>query len=157
MYKRQVVKVPLVITGPGIETQSDDRFVSHMDIPPTVLDALQLPAHPAFQGRSLLDGQGDSMIFLVAQTTIAQPYAIIDDGWKLLYDVKSEKNVLTRLDGSNTQPESPEAVQQLVDRLHTWIGLQIDYYQNLGKYSDTYPPVVAPPEQPLLNHAQIDD
>lgn len=153
----EVVKVPLVITGPGIETQSDDRFVSHMDIPPTVLDALQLPAHPAFQGRSLLDGQGDSMIFLVAQTPIAQQYAIIDDGWKLLYDVKSEKNVLTRLDGSNTQPESPEAVQQLVDRLHTWIGLQIDYYQNLGKYSDTYPPVVAPPEQLLLNHAQIDD
>ena len=152
----EVVNVPLLIAGPGIDPQQDTRFVSHMDIPPTILESLKLPPHPAFQGRSLLDGAGDSTIYLVAQTPVAQQYAIIKDGWKLLWDEKTNKNVLTQLESSDTQPDTTAVAQNLAEYLHTWIGLQIDYYDNLGRYSDTYPPVIITNEQQPINQAQAE-
>ncbi|MGZ5381730.1 MAG: sulfatase-like hydrolase/transferase, partial [Thermoanaerobaculia bacterium] len=48
------LKVPLVAYGPRVSTGRDARPVGHVDIAPTVLDALGLPADPGLTGRSLL-------------------------------------------------------------------------------------------------------
>jgi arylsulfatase A-like enzyme/Tfp pilus assembly protein PilF len=48
------LKVPLVVWGPGIPPGRDPRSARHVDIVPTVLAALRLPAPPGLPGRSLL-------------------------------------------------------------------------------------------------------
>ncbi|MFC7249206.1 sulfatase-like hydrolase/transferase [Halomicroarcula sp. GCM10025324] len=54
MYE-QSVGVPLVMRGPGIERgQTVEGPVSLLDVVPTMTDALDVPADPAWQGRSLL-------------------------------------------------------------------------------------------------------
>ncbi len=46
--------VPLVVWGPGIAPGSDPRLARHVDVVPTVLDALGLPAAEGLPGSSLL-------------------------------------------------------------------------------------------------------
>ncbi len=53
------LKVPLVAIGPRIATGRDGRPAGHIDVVPTVLDALKLPADSKLPGRSLLTA-GDS-------------------------------------------------------------------------------------------------
>jgi arylsulfatase A-like enzyme/Tfp pilus assembly protein PilF len=48
------LKVPLLVWGPGIEPGRDTRAARHVDIAPTVLAALGVPAPPGLPGRSLL-------------------------------------------------------------------------------------------------------
>jgi arylsulfatase A-like enzyme len=48
------LKVPLVVWGPGVQPGRDPRPARHVDIVPTVLTALRLPAPPGLPGCSLL-------------------------------------------------------------------------------------------------------
>ncbi len=48
------LKVPLVIWGPGLQPGKDARPARHVDIVPTVLQALRLPVPAGLPGRSLL-------------------------------------------------------------------------------------------------------
>src|ERR1700726_1729523 len=48
------LKVPLVVWGPGVSPGRDLRPARHVDIVPTVLQALRLPVPPGLPGRSLL-------------------------------------------------------------------------------------------------------
>jgi len=48
------LKVPLLLWGPGIEPGVDDRLAGHVDVVPTVLEALGLEAPAGLPGRSLL-------------------------------------------------------------------------------------------------------
>jgi arylsulfatase A-like enzyme len=51
----EVVRVPLVLRGPGVAPRRDGAQVSLLDLAPTVLAWAGLPAWPHAQGRSLLD------------------------------------------------------------------------------------------------------
>jgi arylsulfatase A-like enzyme/Flp pilus assembly protein TadD len=48
------LKVPLVVWGPSVRPGKDLRPARHVDIVPTVLQALRLPVPPGLPGRSLL-------------------------------------------------------------------------------------------------------
>ena len=48
------LRIPLVAVGPGLPAGRDPRPAGHVDIVPTVLEALGLPADPKLPGRSLL-------------------------------------------------------------------------------------------------------
>ena len=49
----EVLHVPLIVSGPGIgRGKVADGSVRHIDLAPTILDLLSLPAENAFQGRS---------------------------------------------------------------------------------------------------------
>jgi len=53
------LRVPLIVHWPAdapAHTARDDRPGGLIDVAPTVLDALHIPAPPSFEGRSLLDG-----------------------------------------------------------------------------------------------------
>jgi arylsulfatase A-like enzyme len=50
----ELVHVPLALRLPGVPGRRVAQTVSLVDLAPTLLDLLQLPAPPAFQGRSLL-------------------------------------------------------------------------------------------------------
>ena len=52
-HYRPIVRVPLLMAGPGIEAAVHDQLVSSADIAPTVLALVDAPALPRAQGRSL--------------------------------------------------------------------------------------------------------
>lgn len=52
-HYRGVVRVPLLVRGPGVEPGTSDGLVSSADIAPTILDVVGAPALPAAQGSSL--------------------------------------------------------------------------------------------------------
>ena len=57
----ELLRVPLVVTGPGIVTGQTDAIAQSVDLFPTLLDLLQLPHPEGLQGRSLaspLTGSG---------------------------------------------------------------------------------------------------
>src|SRR6185295_19716266 len=83
----EVMKVPMIIRAPGLEFSRDDRPAMFLDVPPTVLDLLGLPAHPGFQGTSLLQPRPNPArsVFMIAQTPVAHQSAIVRSGFKLLF------------------------------------------------------------------------
>ena len=50
-----VTRVPMIIVGPGIEAEVDERLVSSVDIAPTIIGLTQSEHYRGIQGRDLLD------------------------------------------------------------------------------------------------------
>jgi arylsulfatase A-like enzyme len=50
----EVLRVPLLVRIPGIPASVHDEIVGLIDVAPTIVDALGLPAQPTFTGRSLV-------------------------------------------------------------------------------------------------------
>ena len=97
------MRVPLVIAGPQLGAGIHDAPASLIDLVPTALDVLGLPADPALPGRSLRPGAGEARpVYLEAMdgwlTAGAAPVAaVVQDNWKLietplpeLYDLASD-------------------------------------------------------------------
>lgn len=70
MYE-PVIRVPLMIRAPGLRSGAVDRPVQLLDLAPTILDLLGVPAPPSMKGRSLLSGGSQRNI--VAATFSAGP------------------------------------------------------------------------------------
>ena len=59
-YFNSVVRVPLIVTGQGVKPGANDSLVSHVDLLPTILDMVGVPAPAGIDGvsaRSLLEGK----------------------------------------------------------------------------------------------------
>jgi arylsulfatase A-like enzyme len=144
---QEVEHIALVIHGPGMPAAIDDRPAQHIDIPPTVFHLLGLPPHPSFQGVDLLssDRRENRARFMVAQSPIANQYAIIRDGGKLMVDLGEHRGLLydlrrdpgERFDLAHVDAGRAAALQRWLD---TWRRVQIDYYQHIDQHSRTYPP-----------------
>jgi len=60
-YFDSVVRVPLIVTGEGVKPGANDSLISHVDLLPTILDMVGVPAPAGLDGvsaRSLLEGGG---------------------------------------------------------------------------------------------------
>jgi arylsulfatase A-like enzyme len=146
----EVMKVPLVIRAPRLESGVETRVAQHVDIAPSVLRLLGLPPHPSFQGADLLNTPPDSKrsAYMVAQTPLAYQYGIVRSGFKLiyderegrysLYDLASDPGEQTDIAGSNST-----TVNELAKRLRTWRMLQIEYYADTKLQTREYPPIIA--------------
>ncbi len=97
------MRVPLVIAGPQLGAGVHETPAALIDLVPTALDVLGLPADPALPGRSLRSGAGEIRpVYLEAMdgwlTAGAAPVtAVVQDGWKLIatpipemYDLTSD-------------------------------------------------------------------
>lgn len=86
------LKVPLVVAGPGIDAARDDRAARHVDIFPTVLDAVDLPLPGGFDfpGRSLLEGAPEAPV----STYFEAMSASLNRGWAPLYGQIVERQKL---------------------------------------------------------------
>lgn len=145
----EVVRIPLVLRAPGLEAAIDGRPAQQIDVPPTLLDLLGLPPHPAFQGRSLVGPPAGEArpVFLVAQTPMVTQYAVVLEGWKLMLDVRDERVELYHLDEDpgetrDLAEERPEIRQELLDLLLEWVLLQLDYHETPERFRAEYPPVL---------------
>jgi arylsulfatase A-like enzyme len=147
----EVMRVPLIVRSPDIESGVDGRLAQHVDVPPSVLHLIGLPPHPSFQGRDLFAEEGiepaeDRHAFLVVQAA-AHQYAIVDGRFKLIFDAGSGEHLLYDLqeDPAETEDVSdvrPADLRRLALRLHAWRKAQLDYYQNPMLHGDWYPPVL---------------
>ena len=83
-------------------------------------------------------------IYLVAQTPIAHQYAIIRNGWKVLYDKRIKRYRLEYVGSTapQTNINKNKLFNELSERLRTWIELQLRYYDNTYIHSRYYPPVL---------------
>ena len=146
----EVMKVPLVIRAPQLKPGTEDRLAQHVDIPPSIVGLLGLPAHPSFQGIDLLNTAPDPKrsAYMLAQTPLAYQYGIVRSGHKLIYDERERRYSLYDLvfdPGEKTDIASsqPELVTELAKRLQTWRTLQIEYYADESLQSREYPPILA--------------
>ena len=149
----EVVRVPLVVRAPGLLAPGlDEKKVQHIDLPPTILDLLGLPPHPSHQGQSLASPQyAERPIFLVCQTPLVTQYAIVQDNWKLMLDVKGQKVELYDLENdpgerNDLARQRPDLQRRLLDQLVRWVFLQIQYHESPNWYFSEYPPILLPPD-----------
>ncbi len=80
------LRIPLVVVGPRLAPGRDPRPAGHIDIVPTVLDALGLPPDPALPGRSLLPPDDPAADARVAHYFEALS-ANLNRGWAPLFGV----------------------------------------------------------------------
>jgi len=91
-YKRSChdasIRVPTALTGPGLRTgEPVRRLVSHLDLPPTLLDAACLAVPPEMDGRSLLpvvrgepDPRPDDVLVQISESQVGR--ALRTPRWK---------------------------------------------------------------------------
>jgi arylsulfatase A-like enzyme/Flp pilus assembly protein TadD len=97
------LKVPLILYYPSrVKARSRSASVRHVDIVPTILQMLQLPAMPNARGRSLVDGADDGIVYFEALSgSLNRGWApltgVIANGMKYielpvpeLYDLKAD-------------------------------------------------------------------
>ena len=138
---KEVIQVPLIIKVPDMPRKIDNRLIQHIDITPTILGLLGLPAHPAFQGLnfSLSEEVHNPYIYLIAQTPSAYEYGIANQNWLLTYDVKTQQSKIEPLNANNKKP-SPDSNKKMAEALSIWVSSQLDYYHNKHLYQNYYPP-----------------
>ena len=92
--------VPMIFSMPGASARRIDTPVELIDVVPTVLDLLGLPAHPQAMGRSLvplMEGRDEPAM----RTAYGEPYdlrvptrTIVSDRYELHYDVRTGRSQL---------------------------------------------------------------
>jgi arylsulfatase A-like enzyme len=145
-YKRSChdasIRVPTAFAGPGFDAgRAVERLVSHVDLPPTLLDAAGLPVPVDMDGRSLLplvrgepDPRPNDVLVQISESQVGRAlrterwkYAAVApgaDGWTTpasdryvdshLYDLKTDPHELQNLVGS---PVHSDVLEQLRARL----------------------------------------
>jgi arylsulfatase A-like enzyme len=125
-----LTRIPLLISGPGIQARRIEQRRSHIDLAPTVLDLMGVPVPAEFQGKSLvpeLRGQApESREPILVELTedshnpprralLSGDYKIIDFGRSKfqLYDVRSDPGELKDL--AKEKPEELTRMRQLLE------------------------------------------
>ena len=128
------VRIPLVIAAPGaFRTPIHlSRLASVVDIAPTILDLLGLPAQPSHQGASLLPV--DSRMALFYTDYSIGWLGLADQCWKYLYDLDSKRSRLFDVcnDPGETRDQSSEHADRVAayrERVLAWAAAQKDLIQ----------------------------
>jgi hypothetical protein len=128
------VHIPLIIAAPGAIRAPIrlSRLASVVDITPTILDLLGLPAQPQHQGASLLTADPRMALFYTDYSI--GWLGLADRCWKYLYDLDSKRSRLFDLctDPGETRDrgsEHPEQVAAYRDRVLAWAAAQKDLIQ----------------------------
>jgi hypothetical protein len=123
------VRVPLLVAMPGaaIQAKRVKRIASLIDLAPTVLDLLDLPAPPDFQGRSLLNPGPRAALFF---TDYGLPLAGVRDGkWKLIMRIGFPRAKIFDIEADPTEThnlaeENRDLVAKWQHRLQGWASAQ---------------------------------
>lgn len=80
----ELIRVPLLICGPGIERRSIERQVELRSIPKTICELLEIDAVGHFNGKSLFDKHGQSAVISEYLTTQKQGYSVRTSRYKYI-------------------------------------------------------------------------
>jgi len=119
------VHVPLLVAAPGLLTEQVrvPRVASLIDLAPTVLDLLDLPAPDEYQGRSLVNSDEQMALFYTDYSLGL--LGLRDGGWKCTYELESKHSALFDLtadpgETNNLAARFPERVQFYQVHLQRW-------------------------------------
>ncbi len=129
------IHVPLIIRVPGIPAATLPGPASNIDIPPTLLHALDMPAEPAHQGHSLLPRLLEPELrwprLAVAETLVVDPRVpwaeerirtITDGTYKLIEYLDGPARLLFELGTDpGEQQNLASAHPEVVSRLRGWV------------------------------------
>jgi hypothetical protein len=123
------VRVPLLAAAPGLidRTVRAGRVASLVDVGPTVLDLLGLPAPPGAEGRSLLDGPERMALFC---TDYSLGLLGLRDGrWKMIHEIESGRSRLFDLAADPEERDDlsaahPDRVEAYRAQLLNWCASQ---------------------------------
>ncbi|MBI3854604.1 MAG: sulfatase [Planctomycetes bacterium] len=145
----EVMKVPIIFRGPGVEPGVDARPAELIDVPVSLCRLLGIPSHPSFQGTDLFaaDPPKERSRFMVCHTPLATQLGVERGGWKLIYDEPLKLPALydLRRDPGETTDVSaarPAIQRELMRQLTEWRSLQLRYYVDPERLSKEYPPVL---------------
>jgi arylsulfatase A-like enzyme len=159
-------RVPLLVHYPAKLKPADVyEPVSHVDILPTILDLLDVPSHPSFQGRSFasknVESHAENAIFMNIQG-LRMAEAVVCWPWKLVVDRTSRTVQLYDLERDPEELDDrakhqPEIAQTLRATLSAQMTAQLAYHkkgsEGLGqRYA---PRLLACPELPGSPNASI--
>lgn len=147
----EVVRIPLIISGPGVKPGFEDYPVQQIDVVPTVCKLLNLPAHPGFQGIDVLSANrppiAERDLFLHAEPPSSwRGDALLHaNRWKLWHDRYVDLLYLYDLqtDPGETQDIShfaPPVAEPLKAKLQAWRNDQLSYYAFKSYHEHYYPP-----------------
>ncbi|MCB9540131.1 MAG: sulfatase [Myxococcales bacterium] len=122
----ELLKVPLLVHGPGLSPRVIDDRVTLMDLGPTLLDLFQQPTPPHFMGQSLVPliagGAANLTRPVVAEGRLKQAM-VFPDGYKVirdqrngsveLYDLRKDPDELV-----NLADAEPELLEERLGDLH---------------------------------------
>jgi arylsulfatase A-like enzyme len=119
----ELLRVPLIVTGPGLEARSVDTPVSLIDLGPTVLDMFGQPTPGAFFGESLLPALFGRPFTptrpIAAESRLGKQTLIFADGYKLIWDRNRHLAELYDLNDDPKElkdcfdPSDPDAARRL--------------------------------------------
>jgi arylsulfatase A-like enzyme len=84
-------------------------------------------------------------VFLTVQTVLTDQYAVVKDGWKLIFEPAYDEYFLYDLDkdpgeNNNLAKINTDKTKELSGILLSWRNAQIAYYNDATIYSKFYPP-----------------
>lgn len=147
----ELVRVPLILAGPGMEPARRDAPVSAIDLMPTLADLLNMPPSPGWRGKSLApflrDGSRapDRPVFAQGTSDKARPnpYQMVRHGeYKLIREAGSGTLTLYNLKADpdeqrNLVEKNPDVARDLETRLLEW----------LSSFDSTFAAEAAPQER----------
>jgi arylsulfatase A-like enzyme len=125
------VNVPLMIWSPALfKTQSrSDKIGAHVDLSPTLLDLLNLPLPPAWQGHSMLSANHPNRAYFFGS---ADEYLLgVRDGrFKYILNTTADRDELYDLSKDPTEQnnlayQNRETANRLRQRTAAWLSAQI--------------------------------
>ncbi len=81
----EMIEVPFLLRVPGVPPGVDRRQASTIDVAPTLLDAMGLPADPQHQGGSLLDPGYQPRVHFAYSNNVGPIASLAIDEWKLIW------------------------------------------------------------------------
>ncbi len=148
MAFNELIHLPLLIHAPGHASEQLDVLLSQVDFAPTILDLLNMPPFPGFQGRSALALDGldtpPRVVFTGRQipgvhelVVIQENYKffLLADGTTLLFDLEKDPN-----EKHNLSQERPLLTATLRHTALSYRDAQLSYYADPKRMSEEFPP-----------------
>jgi len=86
----EVLRIPLLIRAPGIPAETDMRYASLVDLPPTIAALAGMAPSPDWEGESLLAERRDRPVFSFdCAPTDPSAMTVIQDGWKIVFPAEA--------------------------------------------------------------------
>lgn len=133
----ELLRVPLIVVGTGIEPRVENRLVSTVDVAPTIYSRIGGPAPSGMEGRDLLESASGSSPPGASESGEIEVEAIFAQYGNLLYGVRTErfKLVLNRrhdhialydldrdpAESRNVVRKFPDQAQKLKGQLEAWL------------------------------------